>query len=200
MVVPSSGASSRWACWISVTTMPRLKNVEAARIRMAALTQSAVERNHRIHEVEAAGRALAPRHWPRYAASVPVPSAGRGCAASRSRRESRWRRTGSGSLSLGTRPPMISVTSGFARRISMRKQPPITAISESTKPSSARMPNAGEPEDQQRIRCRQQHARRAGECGTAGSSRWPPPAPPPGRRPRSRSRTATTARSSIGLG
>ena len=40
-VVPSSGASSRCACWISVTTMPRLKNTAAASTRMAAFTSSA---------------------------------------------------------------------------------------------------------------------------------------------------------------
>ena len=39
--VPSSGASSRWACWISVTTMLRLKNTAAASTRIAAFTSSA---------------------------------------------------------------------------------------------------------------------------------------------------------------
>ena len=39
--VPSSGASSWCACWISVTTMPLLKNTAAASIRIAALTSSA---------------------------------------------------------------------------------------------------------------------------------------------------------------
>ncbi len=41
MLVPSSGTSSTCACWISVTTIPRLKNTAAASTRMAAFTSSA---------------------------------------------------------------------------------------------------------------------------------------------------------------
>ena len=41
MPVPSSGASSSCACWISVTTTPCLKNTAAGQIRMAAFTSSA---------------------------------------------------------------------------------------------------------------------------------------------------------------
>ena len=58
-LVPSSGTSSRWACWISVTTIPRLKKTAAASTRMAMFTSMrAVQRHHRIDQVEAAGGEL----------------------------------------------------------------------------------------------------------------------------------------------
>jgi len=41
MVVPSSGASNWFACWICVTTMPRLKNTITASTRMAGVHSSA---------------------------------------------------------------------------------------------------------------------------------------------------------------
>ena len=40
-LVPNSGANSRWACWISVTTILRLKNTAPAITRIAAFTSSA---------------------------------------------------------------------------------------------------------------------------------------------------------------
>ncbi len=40
-LVPRSGTSRTCACWISVTTMPRLKKTAAAITRMAAFTSSA---------------------------------------------------------------------------------------------------------------------------------------------------------------
>ena len=39
--VPNNGASSWWACWISVTTMPCLKKTAAASTRIARLTSMA---------------------------------------------------------------------------------------------------------------------------------------------------------------
>ena len=132
--------------------------------------EGAVQRDHRVDQVVAAGR----RAWPcrscaDAAASAPAPSAGTGCAASPSRRGCRWRRTGCRRSGAGTRPvstsPSVGLRPGRSRRRSRRRS---TVISDRMNASIVRMPQRLQKQEQQRVGGGDQHAPPAAACRTAG--------------------------------
>ena len=86
MLVPSSGASSRCASLISVTTRPRLKNTAADITRIAAFTSSApLSATTESMRLKRHAVRFAVSRLPDIAASAPAPNAGTCCAASPSR-------------------------------------------------------------------------------------------------------------------